>query len=65
MSSEFEADLEDFEANMKLHLNEGLESIKESLSAQEFKLRNDLHSAIGGFTSYMRNRYSPHISKEA
>lgn len=50
-------DLERFEQMIISEFETGLAKMKVSLEKQEINLRNDMHSAIGGFLGYMRDRY--------
>lgn len=53
----FNRDLEIFKSQILSELDIGLGKMKDSMSKQEISLRNDLHSAIGGFFSYMKDKY--------
>ena len=53
----FDDDLERFEAQMKRELDAGLDNIKDTLKHHEFRLRSDIHSAIGGWVSFMKSKY--------
>jgi len=53
----FDRDLNRFEIEIMSQFEGGLRSFKDIISKQEYKLRSDMHSAIGGFISYMRDRY--------
>ena len=59
----FDRDLERFEIEIMSEFESGLTSFKNSMSQHEFKLRSDMHSAIGGFMGYMRDRYGNGVTK--
>lgn len=53
----FNRDLQRFEIEIMSEFETGLKGIKDELIHRETRLRNNMHSAIGGFLSYMRDRY--------
>lgn len=61
--TQFNRDLEVFEISIKKELESGLDEIKKVLGQQEYKLRSDLHSAVGGFVSFMRSKYGNGVAK--
>jgi len=59
----FDRDLERFQIEIISEFESGLTSFKDIMSKQEYKLRSDMHSAISGFLSYMKDRYGNGATK--
>jgi hypothetical protein len=53
----FELDLQRFESSILSQFESGLNEFKTIMTKQEYRLRSDMHSAIGGFISYMKSKY--------